>query len=133
MLLKYKIDDIDPCLRASTSIEPLLRAFDKDFIFCENYPKVHGEVFHPCMKENHQEGFLLFVERALGSRQDLVVEGSGVVYWNHPCCIEILDDCLRLTGNNILQYNLFVVLYLLQIVTLTPLLYIIHLLICLPI
>ena len=77
MLLKYKIDDIDPCLRASTIIAPLLRSFDKDFIFCENYPKVHGEVFRPCMEENRQEGFLLFVEQDLGSRQDLVVESRG--------------------------------------------------------
>ena len=50
ILLKDKIDDIDPHLRISTSTETSLIAFGKEFRCFDNYPKGHGEVFCTCME-----------------------------------------------------------------------------------
>ena len=87
MLMEEKLYDIDPRLQVSTSMEPLLRTFEKQFRFCAKYPKVHGEIFRPWIEENHPGGGLPHVDQASGSRQDLFVEGGGAVYWNHPYCI----------------------------------------------
>ena len=51
--MKDKIYYIDMRLRLSTSMEPLLRAFDKEFRFCANYKKFNGELFCTWMEENH--------------------------------------------------------------------------------
>ena len=85
------------------------------------------------MKEHHPGVLLLHVERATGSRNDLIVEGSGAVYWNRQYWVEFLDDRLRIPGGNILQENLFVVLSSLEIVALSRVCSIVHLAICLPV
>ena len=58
------------------------------------------------MEEKHPGGVLLYVELALGSRQYLVFEGDGTVYWNCPYCIEFIDDSLQLPVDNIFQENI---------------------------
>ena len=59
MLMKDKIYYIDMRLRLSTSMEPLLIAFDKEFRFCANYKKFNGELFCTWMEENHPGFFFL--------------------------------------------------------------------------
>mmetsp|Transcript_13403 Transcript_13403/g.29103 ORF Transcript_13403/g.29103 Transcript_13403/m.29103 type:complete len:910 (+) Transcript_13403:516-3245(+) len=130
--LRNDLDEIDPRLRVSTSMDSVLRAVDREFSLCANYPKGHGDLFRGWIEENHPGAMLLHVERASGSRQDLSVEGAGAVYWNRKYWIEFLDERLRLPGDNVLQENLFVVLSSLHMVALARVCSILHLAVCLP-
>ena len=132
-LLADSLEVIDPQLRVSTGMEGILRACDKEFSLCANYPKGHGELFGTWIKENHPGALLLHVERTAGSRQDLVVEGAGAIFWNRPFWVEFLDERLRLPAGNILQENLFIVLTSVEMVALSRIYAIVHLSICLPI
>ena len=64
---------------------------------------------------------MIHVEQSSGSRQDIVVEVAGEVYWNQPYYIEFLDERIQLQGDNIFQENLLVILSLLEMVALTHL------------
>ena len=133
-LLKDSLENIDSHLRVSTSMSALIRAFDKEFSLCANYPKGHGEEFKEWIKKNHPGELLLHVERASGSRQDLFVEGAPAVYWNRQYCIEFLDEQLRLPSKgNVLQENLFIVLSSLEMVGLSRILSILYLCIVIPV
>jgi hypothetical protein len=66
--LKNDLEEIDCRLRLSTSIDLVLRAVDKEFSLCANYPKGHGQLFCEWIKQNHPGSLLLHVERASGSR-----------------------------------------------------------------
>ena len=130
--LHDSLANIDPRLRVTPCINSVLRAVDKEFSLCANYPKGHGELFCDWM-HNHYPGVLLFhVERASGSRQDLAVEGAGALYWNRRYWIEFLDERLRTPGDNILQENLFIILSSVEMTALARLCSIVHLSICLP-
>ena len=96
--LKDSLDTIDPHLCVSSSMSALIRAFDKEFSLCANYPKRHGMLFCEWMKKNHSGELLLHVERSSGSRQDLFVEGAPAIYWNRQYCLEFLDEQLRMPG-----------------------------------
>ena len=53
----------------------------------------------------------MHAERASGSRQDLICMGYMAIFKNRVLNIELLDDQLRICGNNhILQQNLFIIL-----------------------
>ena len=86
-ILEDSLELIDPCLRFSTVMEGMLRAFDKEFSLCANYPKGHGELVGSWMEENHPGALLLHIEQTAGSSHDLVVEGSGAIFWNRPLCV----------------------------------------------
>ena len=43
--LKEILDEISPIHRVSTSLNAVLKAFDKEFSVCANYPKGHGKLF----------------------------------------------------------------------------------------
>ena len=132
--LRDSLDNIDSSLRVSSSMSALIRAFDKEFSLCANYPKGHGELFCEWMKSTHSGELLLHVERSSGSRQDIFVEGAPAIYWNREYCIEFLDEQLRIPGKgNILQENLFVILSLLEMVALSRLCSILYLCICVPV
>ena len=132
--LKDSLENIDPILRVSCSMSALIRAFDKEFSLCCNYPKGHGEVFCEWIKKKHSGEMLLHVERAGGSRQDLFLEGAPAIYWNRQYCIEFLDEQLRMScGGNILQENLFIVQSSLEMVALSRLCSIFFLCICAPV
>ena len=73
------------------------------------------------------------MERTAGSRNDILVERSGAVYWNRLYWVEFLDDRLRIPGDNILQENFFVMLSSLEIVSLSRVRSIAHLVVCLPV
>ena len=111
----------------------MLRAIDKEFSLCTNYPKGHGELFREWIEEKCPGMLLLHVERASGSRQDLCVEGTGAVFWNRKHWLEFLDERLRTPGGNMLQENLFAILSSCERRTLDRVYSIIHLAICLPI
>ena len=127
------LECIDSRLRVTPSIDMILRAVDKEFSLCANYPKGHGEIFHEWIEKNHPGALLIHVERTSGSRQDLCVEGAGAVYWNRIYWLDFIDERLRTPGDNILQENLFIILSSCEIVALTRVCSIIHLSICLPI
>jgi len=132
--LKDELDAIDNRLRVSTSMESVLRATDKEFSLCANYPKGHGELFREWMAHNHPGALLLHVERTTGSRQDLCCEGSGAIYMNRVYYIEFLDERLRTCGaeGNILQENLFIIYSSMEMIAQTRVYSIIHLSIVLP-
>ena len=81
----------------------MLHAVDKEFSLCDNYPKAHRELFHYFIEIYHPGLLLLHVDRESGVRQDLAVEGAGVLYKNRPYWIEFLYECLRTLVDNILQ------------------------------
>ena len=131
-ILLNDLDNIDKRLRVSTSIENILRAFDKEFSLAANYPKGHGEIFRKWIETHHPGAVLFHVERTGGSRQDMCVEGAGAIYWNHKYWIEFLDQRLRYPGDNVLQENLFIILSSCEMLALARVCSIIHLSICIP-
>ena len=58
---------IDQHLRVTPNIEMVLRAVDKEFSLCANYPKGHGEIFRQWIECTYPGVLLLHVERASGS------------------------------------------------------------------
>ena len=92
--LKDSLDNIDSFLRVSGSMMGLIRAFDKEFSLCANYPKGHGALFRKWMKQNHPEELLLHVTRSGGSCMDIFLEAAPAIYWNQQYCIEFLDEKL---------------------------------------
>ena len=72
-LLQDSLENIDSHLRVSTSMSALIRAFDKEFSLCANYPKGHGEQFKEWIKSTHPGELLLHVEQSTGSLQDIFV------------------------------------------------------------
>ena len=69
------MDEIDSRLRVLTSIESFLRAVNKEFSLCDNYPKFHRDIFREWIEINHPRALLFHFEISSGSRQDLGVEG----------------------------------------------------------
>ena len=136
-ILKTSLEEIDPKLRVTASISAIIRAIDKEFSLCANYPKGHGQLFLEWMRKHHKGELLLHVERASGSRQDLCTEGSLAVLMNYPYYVEFLDQALRKTRKkgekaSILQLNLFVALTSQEMISLVRLLSIVHLSIVMP-
>lgn len=63
----------------------------------------------------------------------IILEADPAIYWNQQYRIEFLDDKLRMIGlDNILQMNLFILLYYIEVVALARLLSILHIAICIP-
>ena len=133
IILREDIEMIDNKLRITTNFELILRAVDKCFSLCCNYPKGHGEAFKAWFDHYHPGTYLMGIQRASGSRQDLTVEGSGAVYFNRQYFLEFLTYTLS-TGehNNILTNNLYVVLRSSEMIGLTRVYSIFHLAFCLP-
>ena len=133
-ILQKDLLQIDGGLRVSTNIVSLIRAVDKMFSLCANYPKGKGDLFRLWMKIYHPGALLLHLKNAQGSRQDICVESAGSIYWNRPYWVEFLDETLRVPGvDNILEENLFVVLTSVEMISLTRAMSIVHLSICLPV
>ena len=130
--LSDDLQHIDHILRVSPKIEMVLRAVDKEFSLCANYPKGHGELFWKWIEEQYPGKLLFHVERTAGSRQDLCVEGAGAVYWNRGYWLEFLDNQLRIPGGNILQENIFVILSSSEMTALARVCAIIYLSVCVP-
>ena len=108
--LREELYEINSRLRSSTSIESVIRAINKEFSLCDNYPKGHGELFCEWIETYHPGALLRHIDRASGYCQYLAVEGEGVVYVNRPYWIEFLDKNLQTPGYNILQENIFIIL-----------------------
>ena len=108
---KEELDAIDFRLRVGTDVVLLLRAVDKEFSLCANYPKGHGDLFKEWVVREHPTALLFHVTATAGSRQDLAFDGAGPVYMNRAVWVEFLDERLRMPGaDNILQECLFVLL-----------------------
>ena len=120
-------------LRVTTHFAMVLRAIDKEFSLCCNYPKGDGDKFRAWREEYHPGSLVLPIERACGgSRQDLTVEGAGAVYMNRRYYLEFLNECLVADGNNILQKNLWIVLSCKEMIAMTRVYAIFYVGICLP-
>ena len=112
-LLRDSLDEIDPCLRVKTVFSALARAYDKAFSLSANYPKGFGEHFLVWMMEYHPGYVLYHVERARGSRQDMILEAAMAIYMNREVNVEYLNYALAMPGkrrDNILMRNLFILL-----------------------
>jgi hypothetical protein len=133
------LDEIDPKLRVTTSMLAIICAVDKEFSLSANYPKGHGKLFLEWIREYYPGVLLLHVERAAGSRQDLCTEGSMAVYMNYQYYAEFLDMMLRKHRRcnskekaRLLQQNLFVAHTSEEMIVLSCLLSILHILVCMP-
>ena len=58
----------------------ILRAVDKEFSLCANYPKGNGELVKDCTNVYHLGAVIFHAERTSGSRHDLCVEGAAAIY-----------------------------------------------------
>ena len=130
--MREELDGIDLRLRVLTIIKSVLCAINQDFSLCANDPKRHGELFREWIETYHHGELILHVEKALGYRQDISVEGAGAVYMNLPYRIELLDKHLQMPGDKITQENIFIILLSLEMTALARLCAIIHITICLP-
>lgn len=131
------LEEIAPSLRVATCMSGIVRAFDREFSLCANYPKGHGELFRQWMKEYHPGELLFHVERAQsGGRHDVVSMASLAMYWNRNYCIEFLDYMLSIERPNrddsILVQNMFVILSSLEMIASTRMWCIFHLSIIVP-
>jgi len=86
------------------------------------------------MRENHPGALLFHVERAFGSRQDLIFEAFPAIYMNRPYDLEFEYGRMGLPKkqDNILSCNLFMMLTSREMIALSRLLSIMYLSICLP-
>ncbi len=75
-ILQSSLDKIDSTLCVTLSTSAIIRAIDKELSLLANYPKGHGELFLEWMRENYSGAFLFHVKHAVGSCQDLCMEGS---------------------------------------------------------
>ena len=108
---KEELEVIDFRLRVGTDMVLLLRALDKEFSLCANYPKGHGDMFKEWIVLTHPRALLLHVWSTSGARQDAAFEGAGPAYLNRTYWVEFLDERLRAPGaNNILQESLFILI-----------------------
>jgi hypothetical protein len=135
--LQSSLDEIDPKLRVTAAMSANIRAINKEFSLSANYPKGHRKLFLEWIQEYHPSALLLHVERASGSRQDLCTEGSMAIYMNHQYYVEFVDNMLckyRRKDNkpSIFQQNLFIALTSLEMITLSRLLSILHISVCMP-
>ena len=102
--LGESLDNISSFLRVSPDLAHIICAFNKEFSLTSNYPKGHIEQFRTRMMKRYPSEFLMHIERATGSRQDIITMGAGPIYWNRKFNVEFLDDVLRVKGaSNILQ------------------------------
>ena len=76
----------------------------------------------------------MHAERASGSRQDLICMGYMAIFKNRVLNIELLDDQLRICGNNhILQQNLFIILSSIEMIATSRLFDMINAAVCISV
>ena len=115
--LKEELEAIDFHLRVGTDMAGVLRACDKEFSLCCNYPKGHGDQFREWVFRKHPRALLYHVVSTDGGRMDMACEGAGPFYMNRCIWIEFLDERLRQpNANNILQESLFIQMSSIEII-----------------
>ena len=109
-------------------------AYDKQYSLSANYPKGCGELFKAHMRENHPGALLFHVERAFGSRQDLMFEAFPAIYMNRRYTLEFeyMRMGLPKKQDNILSCNLFMMQSSVELIALARLLSIWYLSITIP-
>ena len=109
--LEDSLDNLSPFLCVSPDLENFIRDFHKEFSLDANYPKGRGENFIYWIIKKYPNEFIMKTERASGSRQDIIIMGSGPTHWNRILNVEFLDDYICIKDNtNILQQNIFTIL-----------------------
>ena len=96
--LRFELETIDSRLRVGTALVGVLRACDKEFSLCANYPKGHGDMFFEWVARCYPNILLYHVVSTEGGRQDMVCEGAGPLYMNRQIWVEFLDERLRIPG-----------------------------------
>ena len=129
---REELDEINLRLGFSKIIKSVLIAVNKEFSLCDSYPKGREELFRDWIETYHPGVLIFLIERSSGSRQDLSIEGSGLVYMNLPYWIAFLDKGPRMPRDNILQENIIIIRSSLVMKALARLCDIIHITICLP-
>lgn len=131
--LRFELETIDSRLRVGTALDGVLRAADKEFSLCANYPKGHGDMFFEWMARCHPNLLLFHVVSTEGGRQDMVCEGAGPLYMNRRVWVEFLDMRLRVpSADNILQECLYISLTSVEMIASARVHAIIHLAIVTP-
>jgi len=129
------LDEIAPELRVSPNFILFARVFDTMFSLCANYPKGMGEAFLMWMHENHTGQLIFHDERpASGGREELASMVALAIYWNCSYYIDFLDEMIAYCGkeDNMFACNLFILLSLVEMVTIACLWSILHLAIIMP-
>ena len=130
--LKDELDSIDFRLRVGTDMVGVLRAADKEFSLCANYPKGHGDMFQEWVIRCYPKALLFHVADTTGTRQDIACEGAIPLYMNRALWAEFLDERLRVPGDNILEENLYIMLTSVEMIASARIHSIIHLTIIMP-
>ena len=131
--LRFELETIDSRLRVGTALGGVLRACDKEFSLCANYPKGHGDMFFEWVTCCYPNILLYHVVSTEGGRQDMVCEGAGPLYMNRQIWVEFLDERLRIPGaDNILQECLYISLTSVEMIASARVHAIIHLAIVVP-
>jgi hypothetical protein len=131
--LKDDLEAIDARLRVVPDMSLILRACDKEFSLCANYPKGHGDMFKEWIMRCYPRAILFHVVSTDGGRQDMACEGAGALYMNHQYWAEFVDERLRQPGaSNILQECLFIELTSVDVIASARIHSILHLAIVLP-
>ena len=131
-LLEDDLSVLNNNLRVSTCYEQLLISVDKCFSLTCNYHKGCGDEFDRWLEKYHPGVLMMPVIRALGSRQDLTVQGSVPLYWNRKYYAEFLSEALEANPDNILTSTIYHAIVCSEFIAITRLYAIIHLSICLP-
>ena len=109
-------------------MDTVLSSIDHEFSIPENYPKGNGYVFKNWMNKYHPRALLVSIVHTSASRQVLSVEGAAAVYWKRRQYVTFLNQCLEASKDNISQENLFYILTTEEMIALTRVFAILHLL-----
>ena len=122
------MEGIDYCFRINPNTKNIICDFDKCFILPYNYPKGNCTEFKYWCVTYHPNDAFYPVEQTTGARNDMIIEGAVPTYTNALLYKMFLEKALStLDAENILQENLFVILYSVEIISLSPLMSILHL------
>ena len=134
-ITKESLAKFDKDSRVSPDFMSMVRAFDKEFSLCANYPKGHGALFLQWMKEHHPKELFMHVERAAtGKRHDIVAMAALAILWNRQYCVEFLHELLFFSekSENILSWSLWATLSSLEMAAVARLWSIFHITIIMP-
>ena len=85
------------------------------------------------MRTYHPNVYLFPMVRACGgARQDMSLEGAPSFYMNYPYYVPFLNERLCISGENILQKNLFILLRSVEVIALLRVLSVLYISVCIP-
>ena len=109
------------------NMKNILRALDKYFILPVNYPKGNDTEFKHWYVTYHPDSPLHPVEQTMGARNYMILKGAVAAYKSAWFYKLFLDEALStLDAKNILQENLFIIIFSVKMIALSRLMSILH-------